>query len=99
MKAVSYSLRQTIFRILKTLVLHASQNNLDLTYHVSPNTSDQLISDLLGNMINFTPLMICSKGLIALSMCLFPLDRSSVSFEFCMLDTSIGKAKEKLNVL
>jgi hypothetical protein len=32
-EVVSYSLRQTVFMILKTLVVRASQNNLDLTYY------------------------------------------------------------------
>ena len=36
-EAVSYSLRQTVFGILKTLVVRASQNNLDLTYDVQPD--------------------------------------------------------------
>jgi osomolarity two-component system sensor histidine kinase NIK1 len=42
MEAVSYSLRQTVFGILKTLVVRASQNNLDLTYDVEPDIPDQL---------------------------------------------------------
>ena len=47
MGAISYSLRQTVFGILKTLVVRASQNNLDLTYDVDPDIPDQLIGDLL----------------------------------------------------
>jgi osomolarity two-component system sensor histidine kinase NIK1 len=41
MEAVSYSLRQTVFGILKTLV---SQNNLDLTYDVEPDIPIHLFS-------------------------------------------------------
>jgi len=65
MEAVSYSLRQTVFGNLKTTVVHASQNNLDLTYNVKPDIPNQLIGDslrlrqvitnLVGNAIEFTP--------------------------------------------
>ncbi len=47
MEAVSYSLRQTVFGILKTLVVRANQNNLDLTFDISPDIPDQLIGDSL----------------------------------------------------
>ena len=43
MEVVSYSLCQTVFSILKTLVVRASQNNLDLTYDVELDIPDQLI--------------------------------------------------------
>jgi osomolarity two-component system sensor histidine kinase NIK1 len=41
---VSFSFRQTIFGILKTLpvVVRASQNYLDLTYDVDPDITDQI---------------------------------------------------------
>lgn len=44
---VSYSIRQTLFDILKTLVVRASQNQLDLTYDDDPDIPDQLIGDSL----------------------------------------------------
>lgn len=47
MEAVSYSLRRTVFGILKTLVVRASQNNLDLTYDIVSDIPDQLIGDSL----------------------------------------------------
>ena len=94
MEAVSYSLRQTVFGILKTLVVRASQNNLDLTYDVDPDIPDQLIGDLLrlpqvitnlvGNAIKFAPSKINSKGHVALSTRLLALDDCSVTLEFCV---------------
>ncbi|KAF7980985.1 hypothetical protein HWV62_5217 [Athelia sp. TMB] len=109
MEAVSYSLRQTVFGILKTLVVRASQNNLDLTYDVDPDIPDQLIGDslrlrqvitnLVGNAIKFTPSKMSSKGHVALSTRLLALDDSSVTLEFCVLDTGIGIAKDKLNLI
>ncbi|KIN99259.1 hypothetical protein M404DRAFT_155633 [Pisolithus tinctorius Marx 270] len=109
MEAVSYSLRQTVFGILKTLVVRASQNNLDLTYDVDPDIPDQLIGDslrlrqvitnLVGNAIKFTPSKMSKKGHVALSTRLLALDDQSVTIEFCVTDTGIGIAKDKLNLI
>ncbi|KAG6906866.1 hypothetical protein DXG01_011628 [Tephrocybe rancida] len=109
MEAVSYSLRQTVFGILKTLVVRASQNNLDLTYDVEPDIPDQLIGDslrlrqvitnLVGNAIKFTPSKVSRKGHVALSTRLLALDDQSVTIEFCVMDTGIGIAKDKLNLI
>lgn len=109
MEAVTYSLRQTVFGILKTLVVRASQNNLDLTYDVDPDIPDQLIGDslrlrqvitnLVGNAIKFTPSKMSEKGHVALSTRLLALDDQSVTLEFCVLDTGIGIAKDKLNLI
>jgi osomolarity two-component system sensor histidine kinase NIK1 len=109
MEAVSYSLRQTVFGILKTLVVRASQNNLDLTYDVEPDIPDQLIGDslrlrqvitnLVGNAIKFTPSKASRKGHVALSTRLLALDDQSVTIEFCVMDTGIGIAKDKLNLI
>ncbi|KAG6848046.1 hypothetical protein H0H93_003884 [Arthromyces matolae] len=109
MEAVSYSLRQTVFGILKTLVVRASQNNLDLTYDVEPDIPDQLIGDslrlrqvitnLVGNAIKFTPSKVSRRGHVALSTRLLALDDQSVTIEFCVMDTGIGIAKDKLNLI
>jgi osomolarity two-component system, sensor histidine kinase NIK1 len=109
MEAVSYSLRQTVFGILKTLVVRATQNNLDLTYDVEPDIPDQLIGDslrlrqvitnLVGNAIKFTPSKASRKGHVALSTRLLALDDQSVTLEFCVTDTGIGIAKDKLNLI
>jgi osomolarity two-component system sensor histidine kinase NIK1 len=109
MEQVSFSFRQTVFGILKTLVVRASQNNLDLTYDVDPDIPDQLIGDslrlrqvitnLVGNAIKFTPSKVSKKGHVALSCRLLALDDSSVTLEFCALDTGIGIAKDKLNLI
>src|SRR5271154_6004826 len=109
MEAVSYSLRQTVFGILKTLVVRASQNNLDLTYDVDADIPDQLIGDslrlrqvitnLVGNAIKFTPSKVSRKGHVALSCRLLAADDQSVTLEFCVTDTGIGIAKDKLNLI
>ncbi|KAJ3740011.1 histidine kinase [Lentinula detonsa] len=109
MEAVSYSIRQTVFGILKTLVVRASQNNLDLTYDIEPDIPDQLIGDslrlrqvitnLVGNAIKFTPSKVTRKGHVALSCRLLALDDQNVTLEFCVSDTGIGIAKDKLNLI
>jgi osomolarity two-component system sensor histidine kinase NIK1 len=40
MEAITYALHQTVFGILMTLVVRASQNNLDFTYDVEPDIPD-----------------------------------------------------------
>lgn len=109
MEQVSYCLRSTVFGILKTLVVRADQNNLDLTYDVDPQIPDQLIGDalrlrqvitnLVGNAIKFTPSKVSKRGLVALSCRLLALDDESVTLEFCVSDTGIGIAKDKLNLI
>ncbi|KAI5891245.1 two-component histidine kinase Le.nik1-like protein [Schizophyllum commune H4-8] len=109
MEAVSYSLRQTVFGILKTLVVRASQNNLDLTYDVEADIPDQLIGDalrlrqvitnLVGNAIKFTPSQVSRKGNVALSTRLLAMDGEHVTIEFCVLDTGIGIAQDKLSLI
>ena len=109
MQAMSYSLHQTVFGILKTLVVCARQNNLDLTYDVEPDIPDQLIGDslhlrqvitnLVGNAIKFTPSKASHEGHVALSTHLLALDDQSVTLEFRVTDTGIGIAKDKLNLI
>lgn len=62
---VAFSLRTTVFGMLKSLVVRATQNDIDLTYEVDARIPDQLIGDalrlrqvitnLVGNAIKFTP--------------------------------------------
>ncbi len=103
MEQVSYSLRQTVFGILKTLVVRASQNQLDLTYDVDPDVPDQLIggslrlrqviTTLVGNAIKFTPSKRLLKGHIALSCRHLAMDEDNVTLEFCVSDTGIGQVE------
>lgn len=109
MEQVSYSLRHTVFGILKTLVVRASQNSLDLTYDVDPDIPDQLIGDslrlrqvitnLVGNAIKFTPSRSKHGGHVAMSCRLVALDDEMCTIEFCVADTGIGIAKDKLNMI
>lgn len=107
MEQVSFSFRQTVFGILKTLVFRAASNNVDLTYDVDPDIPDQLIGDFLRlqqvitnlvmNAIKFAP--IPNKGHISLSCRRLALDHFSVTLEVCVSDNGTGIAKDKLNVI
>ncbi|KAH8104366.1 hypothetical protein DFH11DRAFT_1883396 [Phellopilus nigrolimitatus] len=109
MERVSYSLRHTVFGILKTLVVRASQNNLDLTHDVDPDIPDQLIGDslclrqvitnLVGNAIKFTPSEVMRKGHVAIACRLVSIEDSTVKLEFCVGDAGIGIAQDKLNLI
>ncbi|KAJ6510922.1 hypothetical protein C8R45DRAFT_965573 [Mycena sanguinolenta] len=104
MESVSYSLRQTVFDILKTLVGRATQKGLDLIFDVGPEIPDALIGDslrlrqvitnLVGNAIKFTRV-----GYVALSIHFVSLDPDSVTLQFCVMDTGIGIAQDKLNLI
>ncbi|KAJ6632273.1 hypothetical protein B0H10DRAFT_2206651 [Mycena sp. CBHHK59/15] len=104
MEAVSYSMRQTVFDILKTLVGRATQKGLDLILDVAPEIPDALIGDslrlrqvitnLVGNAIKFTRV-----GYVALSIHFISLDPESVTLQFCVMDTGIGIAQDKLNLI
>lgn len=104
MEAVSYSLRQTVFGMLKTLVVRASQKGLELFYNIGPEIPDQLIGDslrlrqvitnLVGNAIKFTP-----NGHVALNVRLLASDDENVTLEFSVMDTGIGVAPDKLNLI
>jgi osomolarity two-component system, sensor histidine kinase NIK1 len=110
-EAVPYSLRQTLFGILKTLVVRASQNNIDLTYDVDPAIPDhltgdalrlrQVITNLVGNAIKFTPNndSRLARGQVALICRLIASDGHHVSLEVCISDTGIGIAQDKLDVI
>jgi osomolarity two-component system sensor histidine kinase NIK1 len=109
MEQVSYSFRSLVFAILKTLVVRASQNSIDLTYDVDPDIPDQLVGDalrlrqvvtnLVGNAIKFTPAKEAARGRVAVDCRLLALDETMVTLEFCVTDTGIGIAKDKLNLI
>ena len=111
MEMVTYSLRQTVFGILKTLVVRASQNDIDLIYEVDPDIPDQLIGDalrlrqvitnLVGNAIKFTPSKPSKKGQVTLTCRLVPNKSSNqtATLEFCVADTGIGIKQDKLELI
>ena len=83
--------------------------DVPLTYDVDPDIPDQLIGDslrlrqvitnLVGNAIKFTPSKRTKRGHVALTCRLVAMDENNVTLEFCVSDTGIGIAKDKLNLI
>ncbi|KAJ7353261.1 hypothetical protein DFH08DRAFT_1077492 [Mycena albidolilacea] len=99
-----YSLRQTVFDILKTLAGQATYKGLDLTLDVAPEIPDvltgdslhirQVITNLVGNAIKFTEI-----GYVALNINAVSLDPDNVTLQFCVRNSSIrGIAQDKSNL-
>jgi nitrogen-specific signal transduction histidine kinase len=104
----SYSLRQTIFSILRTLTV-PSGTNLDLTYEVAPDVPDilignssylrQVIFGLVNNAIKSTPSVDAQiRGHVSLSTRLIASDDENVVLEFCVMDTGLGVTKDFLDL-
>ncbi|KAJ9104139.1 hypothetical protein QFC19_004123 [Naganishia cerealis] len=106
---IPFSLRTAVFSVLKTLCVKASEQTLDLVWHLDPNVPDQVIGDplrlrqvitnLVGNAIKFTP-----KGSVACSCKLVGQGKDengedAVWLEFCVADTGIGIKPDKLDVI
>ncbi|KAF7290756.1 hypothetical protein MIND_01316400 [Mycena indigotica] len=103
-EAVPYSLRQTVLDILKALVGRATQKGLDLILDIDYEIPDALIGDplrlrqvitnLVGNAIKFTRV-----GYVALNIHLVASDPDNATLQFCVVDTGIGIAHDKLKVI
>ncbi|KAF8332381.1 histidine kinase [Cantharellus anzutake] len=109
MEQVAFSLRTTIYGMLKSLVVRASQNNIDLLYDVDPRIPDQLVGDalrlrqvitnLVGNALKFTPAKVDLRGTVAITVKLQKLEDGNATIEFCVSDTGIGIPHDKLEYI
>ncbi|KAF7329227.1 hypothetical protein MKEN_00183400 [Mycena kentingensis (nom. inval.)] len=105
-ESVPYSLRQTVLDILKALVGRATQKGLDLVLEIDDEIPDavigdplrlrQVITNLVGNAIKFTRV-----GYVALNIHLVAAesDLENTTLQFCVVDTGIGIAHDKLKVI
>ncbi|KAI9447101.1 hypothetical protein F5148DRAFT_1379613 [Russula earlei] len=74
------------------------KNRPRITEQLGPHLLDpDILDQLIGDSLHFQQVIADLKGHIVLSCRLLALDDSSVSLEFCVLDTGIGIAKDKLN--
>ena len=105
---VAFSLRTTIFGMLKSLAVRASQAEIDLYYEVDHRIPDHLIGDalrlrqvitnLVGNAIKFTPSKKELRGRITFKVSLedMDVDEAVLCLKFSVFDTGIGIPADKL---
>jgi osomolarity two-component system sensor histidine kinase NIK1 len=103
-ESIPFSIRSSIFSVLKTLAVKANQKKLDLIYCVDSSIPDQLIGDplrlrqvitnLIGNAIKFT-----TQGEVVLRTRAVRMSDESVRLELCVSDTGIGIQEDKLHVI
>ncbi|OAD76364.1 type IA hybrid histidine kinase, partial [Phycomyces blakesleeanus NRRL 1555(-)] len=103
-EAIPFSLRASVFSVLKTLAVKANQKKLDLIYNMESTIPDQLIGDplrlrqvitnLIGNAVKFT-----TQGEVVLRTRVTKTQGDHVILQLCVSDTGIGIQEDKLNVI
>ncbi|GAA98312.1 hypothetical protein E5Q_04997 [Mixia osmundae IAM 14324] len=102
---IPYSLRATMFSVLKSLAVKASQNKLGLLYKVEPDVPDCLVGDpfrlrqvltnCVGNSCKFT-----ETGNVTVSCRMADIQpEGGHLLEFCVADTGIGIKADKLDLI
>ena len=95
-----FDLRDAIGDTLQTLAIRSAEKDLELAYHVNPDVPDCLIGDigrlrqiimnLVGNAIKFTP-----RGEIVVELSVESRTEKQVTLHVQVSDTGIGIAKDK----
>jgi PAS domain S-box-containing protein len=97
---MDFSLRDSIANAMMAVSLQAHSKGLELAYHIPPNVPDVVVGDpgrlnqiminLLGNSIKFTP-----KGEVSVDVQLEKESEDELFLHFSIRDTGIGIPKEK----
>ena len=100
LESIEFRLQESLAPMLKTLALRAHQNGLELTCDFRPGVPEvvvadpsrlrQIIVNLIGNAIKFTP-----QGEVGLQVSLESRRQDQVRLHFVVQDTGIGIAPEK----
>ena len=102
---IEFSLRHTVAMAMRALAPKAGEQRLELLIHVDPKVPDallgdphrlrQVITNLVGNAIKFTP-----SGEIEIHVSQLPVQEDgSAMLQFDVLDTGIGIPRDKLRVI
>jgi len=104
---IPFTLRIQVFNGMKSLAVKANEKMLDLAYEVDSSVPDYVIGDsfrlrqiilnLVGNAIKFT-----QKGEVRLRISAADqegCDENEVAVKFCVSDTGIGIASDKLDLI
>ncbi|KAI7875516.1 hypothetical protein K492DRAFT_213945 [Lichtheimia hyalospora FSU 10163] len=104
METIPFSMRSSVFSVLKTLAVKANQKKLDLIYNVDKGIPDHLIGDplrlrqvitnLIGNAVKFT-----NQGEVALEARVIDMQNNFATLQFCIADTGIGIHADKLQII
>ena len=97
---MDFSLRDSIAQAMMAVSLQAHSKDLELVYHIPPKIPDfvvgdpgrlnQILINLLGNAIKFTP-----KGEVSVDVELESESEDEIHLHFAIKDTGIGIPKEK----
>ncbi len=101
---ITFSLRESFGKTMKTLAVRAHLKQLELAYFVDPAVPDQLIGDptrvrqilvnLIGNAIKFT-----QEGEVVLRAQLISDDHQKIRLHCSVADTGIGIPQDKLDII
>ena len=99
-----FHLRDAVGDTLQTLGTRAAEKNLELAYHIPPETPDRLIGDmgrlrqilinLVGNAVKFT-----DEGEIVVDVALESAEGEELMLRFSVRDTGVGIQEESLGTL
>lgn len=102
---IEFSLRHAVAMAVRSLAPKANEQRLELLIHIDRNLPDVLVGDpyrirqiltnLIGNAIKFTP-----QGEIEVQVILLPVqEEGSVTLQFEVRDTGIGIPRDKLGAI
>ena len=100
LEAIPFPLRDTLGRAMQLLALKAAEKDLELTYRIDPAIPERLIGDpgrlrqvivnLVGNAIKFTP-----QGEVSVDVSPEEIQTDSALLHFQVRDTGIGIPRDK----
>jgi signal transduction histidine kinase/DNA-binding response OmpR family regulator/HPt (histidine-containing phosphotransfer) domain-containing protein len=104
LEIIPFGLRDTLGDTLQTLAMRASEKNLELALHISPDIPDalqgdpgrfrQIVINLVGNGLKFT-----AQGEVVVDVAIEIQDDDSIRLRFSVRDTGIGIPRDKQRII